>query len=57
MADNVCSLRGKKKNCPVQDNLFLHDNKPFKNNQFLLKFYDYILWQLLLITYTLLILN
>ena len=54
---SVAYGKKQKKNCPVQDNLFLHDNKPFKNNQFLLKFYDYNLWQLLLITYTLLILN
>ena len=54
---SVAYGKKQKKICPVQDNLFLHDNKPSKNNQFLLKFYDYNLWQLLLITYKLLVLN
>ena len=43
--------------CPVRDSLFLYDNKPFKNTKFLLKFYNYGLWQLLFITYTLVVLN
>ena len=43
--------------CPVRDSLFLHDDKRSKNIKSLLKFYNYDLRQLLLITHTLLILE
>ena len=51
--------KGKKlKNiCPVRDSLFFHNDKSFKNTKFFLKFYNYYLWQLMLITHILLILN
>ena len=41
----------------VRDTLFLHDDKRSKNTKLLLKFYNYDLWQLLLITHALLILE
>ena len=41
----------------VRDTLFLHDDKQSKNTKLLLEFYNYDLWQLLLITHALLILE